>query len=378
MKIVFRADASLLMGSGHIMRCLTLADALKAEGADCHFICREHKGNLIEHVQRSGYRVHRLIATHELALLSPHVLAVDMDEHRPTQQPVHAHWLGGSQQQDVAACEPILREIQPDWLIVDHYALDTSWETAVKVHCRKLMVIDDLADRRHACQLLLDQTFGRSMEDYKNCVPAHTIVLCGSQYALLRPEFAALRQYSLERRATAEVKHLLVSMGGVDNDNATGQVLQALKTFELPANCKITVVMGSSAPWLADVRQQAASLPWPTDVRVNVSNMAQLMADSDLAIGAAGSSTWERCCLGLPSVMVVLADNQRQVALGLEWTGAVNVLSHSQQILERLPALLTPLVTSSFRRAEMTHKATEISDGSGLTAVKQHMELSCQ
>src|SRR5690606_15243077 len=127
---------------------------------------------------------------------------------------------------------------------------------------------------------------------------AESIVLCGSQYALLRPDFAALRAYSLRRRERPQLRHLLLTMGGVDKDNATGRVLQALTASELPASCRITVVMGATAPWLAEVRQLAEQLPWSTSVRVGVSDMAQLMADSDLAIGAAGATSWERCCLG--------------------------------------------------------------------------------
>src|SRR5690606_9706020 len=115
-------------------------------------------------------------------------------------------------------------ELHPDWLIVDHYALDARWETALRPHYRKLMAVDDLADRRHQCDLLLDQTFGRTVEDYRPWVPATCTVLCGSNFALLRPEFADLRAYSLRRRAKPQLKHLLISMGGVDKDNSTAQV----------------------------------------------------------------------------------------------------------------------------------------------------------
>src|SRR5690606_2585434 len=148
---------------------------------------------------------------------------------------VHSHWLGATQTQDAAGCVPILAKLNPDWLIVDHYALDARWERALKPHYRKLMVIDDLADRPHQCDLLLDQTFGRDAEDYQTWVPANCRLLCGSHYALLRPEFAALRPYSLARRATPQLRQLLITMGGVDKDNATGQVLEALRASQLSA-----------------------------------------------------------------------------------------------------------------------------------------------
>lgn len=370
MKIAFRADASLQMGTGHVMRCLTLADALKAKGAECRFICREHPGNLIDFIRSKGYNTDALpLREPAEANSSAKVTAASARE------PAHAHWLGASPQQDVVECARILDELQPDWLIVDHYALDARWEATLKPYYRKLMVIDDLADRPHQCDLLLDQTFGRNPADYEPWVPGACILLCGSQYALLRPEFAALRPYSLQRRKDPSLKNLLITMGGVDKDNATGQVLQALRSSELPANCRITVVMGATAPWLAEVRQLAQQMPWSTTVRVGVSDMAQLMAASDLAIGAAGATSWERCCLGLPAVMVVLAENQRQVAQGLEQAGAVKVMQSPQLILECLPVLLAPLISSSVQRTAMSQTAALIADGSGVTTVIQHLEF---
>ena len=248
MKIAFRVDASLQIGTGHVMRCLTLADALAAQGADCLFICREHQGNLIEHIRNKGYCVHALPVLPSVCASSLAINTVS-DE----QSLAHSHWLGATQVEDAAACAAILAGVKPDWLIVDHYALDARWELALKSHYRKLMVIDDLADRPHLCDLLLDQTFGRDAEDYHELVPAISRLLCGSRYALLRPEFAALRDYSLQRRANPQLRQLLITMGGVDKDNATGQVLEALRGCALPAQCHITVVMGTTAPWLDEV-----------------------------------------------------------------------------------------------------------------------------
>ena len=128
------------------------------------------------------------------------------------------------------------------------------------------------------------------------------------------PEFAALRAYSLQRRARPQLRQLLITMGGVDKDNATGEVLTALRVCPLPADCQITVVMGTTAPWLSEVEQLARDMPWPTRVLVGVNDMARLMAESDLAIGAAGATSWERCCLGLPTAMFVLAENQKYAA----------------------------------------------------------------
>lgn len=356
------------MGTGHVMRCLTLAEVLKQHGSDCQFICREHPGNLIEHIRNKGFLVHALPLKGSRS--SPEV-----DEADAEVQLAHATWLGATHQEDAIQSSAILSDLKPDWLIVDHYALDARWEKALKPHYQKLMVIDDLADRLHQCDLLLDQTFGRDAKDYASLTPDTCTLLCGSHYSLLRAEFAALRNYSLERRKTPRLEHVLITMGGVDKDNATGQILQALKNAELPDNCRISVVMGSTAPWLTEVRQLAEQMPWLTTVKVGISEMAQLMADSDVAIGAAGATSWERCCLGLPTVMLVLADNQRKIAQSLEHANAIFLLQGPEEISDRLPQLLLRLASSPYERARMSQAASKIADGNGVGSVIHHLEL---
>lgn len=352
MQVVFRTDASIQIGAGHVMRCLALADALVAEGAQCTFICREHAGNLIEHIRSKGHGVHGL----PLGYGTDTSLA-------------HSAWLGSTQTQDLESCVPLLAKLHPDWLVVDHYALDVQWEVEAGKVCANLMVIDDLADRPHACKLLLDQTFGRNARDYCSLVPEGCTLLCGSSYALLRPEFAALRPYSLQRREHPQLKHLLITMGGVDKDNVTAQVLNALRGCPLPADCEITVVMGATAPWLADVQQQALTMPWSTRVGVGVNSMAQLMADSDLAIGAAGATSWERCCLGLPTVMLVLAENQSAVAHGLEKTGASIVIRLSNSLVPQLASSISEICNSATNLIRMSQAARTVVNGQGLGAV---------
>jgi len=364
-KITFRVDASLQMGTGHVMRCLTLANVLKHQGSDCHFICREHPGNLIGHIRNQGFEVHIL----------PFEVPTTQQAYNTETGLAHAGWLGATQQQDAAECSTILNQLTTHWLIVDHYALDAYWEMALKPDYQKLMVIDDLADRPHCCDLLLDQTFGRDAKDYAPWTHAASTLLCGSRYSLLRPDFAALREYSLKRREQPQLQHLLITMGGVDKDNATGQILEALIATTLPQECRISVVMGSTAPWLTEIRQLATHMPWPTEVKVGISDMAQLMADSDLAIGAAGATSWERCCLGLPTIMLVLADNQRKIAQTLAQANAVYVLHDPQEITDRLPELLNKLVESATQRTSMSQAAAKIVDGNGVARVIQHLEF---
>lgn len=364
MTFVFRVDSSIDMGSGHVMRCLTLADALKAQGMECHFICRSHPGHLINHIEAEGYPVHQLpLAQEDNKSLEP----------RNAETLSHAHWLGATQQEDAEACLSLLHDLNPNWLVVDHYALDSRWERKVAHICSKVMVIDDLADRPHICDLLLDQNLGREAIDYSNLVPQQCQILAGPQYALLRPEFAALREFSLRRRNEQKLEQILITMGGVDKDNATGKVLAALKNSVLPAKCRIKIVMGASAPWLAKVRQQADALPWETQVLVNINDMAQQMVVSDLAIGAAGSTSWERCCLGVPTLMVVLAENQRPIARALDTMQAARLVGVVDDIPGQLPETMNDLVENQMLVA-MSENARGITDGSGVTRVMDALE----
>jgi len=351
------------------MRCLTLAEGLAARGADCHFICREHEGNLNKLIRSMGYLVYALPApVQPVVAASPSVDAGSLAE--PSG---HQHWLGVTQEKDADDCTAIVARLHPDWLIVDHYSFDTSWEAALKPYYGRLMVIDDLADRPHISDLLLDQTFGRGPHDYEGLLPAGCQLLCGSQYALLRPEFVDLRSYSLHRRAAPQLRELLITLGGVDKDNITGQVLEALRACPLPADCRITVVMGPTSPWLSEVERQARLLPWPAHVRFGVNNMAELMAKADLAIGAAGATSWERCCLGLPTILLVLAENQQHVARSLAQAGAAYPLA-VQEIVQRLPSMLTSLLEDLEALKIISRSAAQITDGRGTATVINFLE----
>lgn len=360
MKVAFRTDASLQIGTGHVMRCLALADALAGQGSECLFICRAFEGHLIDFIRSKGHATHALPA-----------VTAEPDVSTVSDGLVHSQWLGTTQAQDVAACTSILAAGVPDWLIFDHYALDCHSEAALRPYCRKLMVIDDLADRYHACDLLLDQTFGREEEDYHSLVPEHCQLLCGSAYALLRPEFAALRSNSLQRRTHPALRQLLITMGGVDKDNATGQVLQALRDCPLPQDCQITIALGPTAPWLESVHNQAQGMPWSTSVLVGVRDMAQLMADSDLAIGGAGATSWERCCLGVPTIMLVLAKNQEKVARGLEKAGAARLVRLNPDMPKQLKDIFAIFSHDLSSLLKMSDSAAHIVTGQGIALTLQ-------
>jgi UDP-2,4-diacetamido-2,4,6-trideoxy-beta-L-altropyranose hydrolase/UDP-4-amino-4,6-dideoxy-N-acetyl-beta-L-altrosamine N-acetyltransferase len=351
MKVIFRVDSSLKMGAGHVMRCLTLAQVLKENGANVEFICRKHKGSLIDKIRSSGFNIYKLGMLEELEVAN---------------KLAHSHWLGATQQQDASACVDILKPNQTDWLIVDHYALDEDWQNRLKPYCEKLMVIDDLADRKHQCDILLDQTFGRQLEDYSELAPKDCQLLLGSQNALLRPDFARWRPYSLERRSKLEFKQLFINMGGVDVENVTEKILDELEICNLPNDLKIIVVMGGSAPCLESVKSKAITLPYKTEVKVDVGNMAEIMANSDIAIGAAGSSTWERCCLGLPTIQIVIAKNQQFLAETLSRQNIVMLVKEIKEITYLLES-------SSEWMKSLSNSALEICNGMGVYKVFNKM-----
>ncbi|WP_144639582.1 UDP-2,4-diacetamido-2,4,6-trideoxy-beta-L-altropyranose hydrolase [Bordetella genomosp. 13] len=361
MRVAFRADASLRIGTGHVMRCLTLADALRRAGAHCCFITRAHEGNLIDFIRSRGYD------TVVLPLAQDASAAAAGSAGEPLVS--HADWLGESWQRDAGQTRGALSRAVFDWLVVDHYALDARWERALRGACGGIFVIDDLADRAHDCEVLLDQNLGREAADYASHVDAGCDVLAGPRYVLLREEFAAMRSRSLDRRREPRLRRLLITMGGVDQPNATGAVLDALRDCELPADLSISVVMGLHAPWREQVRAQAATMPWTTEVLVGVKDMATLMADCDLAIGAAGSTSWERCALGLPTFLAVLADNQKSAAQALSLAGAVAVLELDEALPPVLKNLFRDLHRNPSALAGMACSAAAICDGEGVARV---------
>jgi len=358
---VFRTDASRTMGTGHAMRCLTLADALRTSGTTCRFLCRELDGHLIEVIRARGHAV----ATLPKPAAQPAPLGAS--------GPPHTAWLGVPWEQDAAESGAALQGERPDWLVIDHYALDRDWEAALRPHATHLFVIDDLADRPHDCDLLLDQNLGREPDDYRPLVPSGCPILAGTRFALLRPEFIAGRAAGLARRGDARLEHILVSLGGVDASNMTGEVLEALGRVALPRATRITVLMGRTAPWTDSVRRVASRLPCPVTVLVGAENVAPILVDADLAIGAAGSSSWERCAVGLPTLILVLADNQRGAASALASEGAAIRVDTGSRLDQQLSHALGHLQKHPQSLRNMAARAAALCDGAGAMRVVRRM-----
>lgn len=294
MNVAFRVDASIEIGTGHFMRCLTLATGLKQRGARIRFVSRHMPEHLRDMVNAKG---------HEMATLN------SIPNEEPAGESAYAQWLGVSQAQDATDANHALSDQTWDWLVVDHYALDARWETVLRNAVKRILVIDDIADRRHDCDVLLDQNFYADMDiRYTGKVPSHCRLLLGPHYALLREEFRQMRERITPR--TGQVKRVLVFWGGVDADNYTSQAIEALSKIG-NHDLHVDVVIGEQHPNREQIESACSGHGFSCHVQTG--QMAELMAAADLAIGGGGSVSWERCCLGLPALAFPVANNQRRL-----------------------------------------------------------------
>lgn len=319
-KIAIRVDASSKIGTGHVIRCLTLANELKRKGALAAFVCREHSGNLYDLIEYHGFEVLRL----------------GIGNNEPGQcpdgqsQPAHLPWLETDQYTDAEQSTEALQTGAPwDWLIVDHYAIDHRWETSMRQVANKIMVIDDIADRKHDCDLLLDQNYFQELgRRYYGLIPEHCETLLGPKYALLRAEFREARKFC--RMRGNGVARVLVYFGGNDPDNLTGMALEALSSPELE-HLLVEAVIAPNNKHQEQLEQQAKNRPG-TRLHIQPKNFTELMLRADLCIGAGGTTTWERLCLGLPSLVITVAQNQVPFTRELDEAGYVRWLENKEQV----------------------------------------------
>lgn len=365
MKIAIRADASSLIGSGHIVRCKTLADELRRRGAEVHFVCREHSGSLSSFLRNAGYSV---------VLLPAPANDVDLARQPGGKQENYAAWLGVEQSVDADQTLAALGDFEPDWLIVDHYGLDVTWEKRLRPHVKRIFVIDDLANRPHDCDLLLDQNwFGSDAgHRYDNLVGSECKRLLGPRYALLQPVFGQLRK-SLPLR-DGSIRRVLVFFGAVDSGSQTVKVLQALQAPAL-VDLAVDVVIGETNPNAPKVGVLARERPGIT-LHHRLPSLAGLMARADLMLGAGGITTWERCCLGLPAIVGIASENQRQFTTALAEGGVQHVLGEASAVdVEEWERVLRKLRNAPEEVRAYAAAAAGITDGLGVYRVAAVMQM---
>lgn len=359
---IIRVDSSIEIGSGHVMRCLTLARDLHENGYKVTFVTRKHEGNLINYILSSEFDV--------IELKKP------LKNGKFESQLQHSQWLGTSQEEDA---KDTLRELKTfksiDLLVVDHYAIDYNWERFFRNIAKRIFIIDDLADRKHECDVLLDQNFYLNMKSrYDALVNKDCKLMLGPKYALLRKEFKEAREQIKERNG--KIKRILVFFGGSDLTNETTKALHAIQLLNRK-DITFDVVVGASNPYKEKVKILIDSIA-NVNYHYQVSNMANLMLKADMSIGAGGSTTWERCCLGLPSLIIVVAENQRETTIDLAKTKAIVYLgSDSNVTVGKLFKELNNFITDSEVYLQVAKGSKKIVDGNGSKRVINVINKMC-
>ena len=351
MKIAFRVDASEHIGSGHVMRCLALADGLAENGFECLFMCGDLPGNLNKLIHDRGFEVK--------------VLQLDSGNYRVAGQ-VMPVLTDSAINTDFAQCEIFLVDADVDVVIVDHYLLDARWECKARLFTHGLVVIDDIANRLHDCDILIDQNYD-DVRRYLPLVPGHCHLLLGPKYALLRPEYAAYKKNRYFLSSHEEIKKIFVFFGGADKYDLTGKALVALSQTSL-VDIRLDIVVGASYLYMAELEYNA-KLRGNTSIHKPRLHLADLMADADLAIGAGGVTNWERLTLGLPSLIITQADNQKPISQLLDKQQVVKLLGAAEDATP--DSILSFLLDKSLldRLLQNGRNAMALCDGLGIPRV---------
>lgn len=353
--IIIRTDASDQIGTGHVMRCITLADMLKKRNCNMCFVSRYMPQHLQALIVEKGYDFVMISHSHNWT-------AVD--------ELAHAEWLGVSQQQDAADTLNTLTDKSWDWVVVDHYALDIRWENILRNKINRVMVIDDIADRNHDCDLLLDQNLYANKEmRYSQKVSQTSRLLFGPKYALLQPIYARLHNKNSLKNTT--IKRILIYFGGADNNNLTGLAIDAFLATNRP-DINVDIVISATSIFSEAIHNQIRA-HHNIELHINLPSLAPLIVMADLAIGAGGATTWERLCLGLPSIVITLADNQYEVANHLNKLSLINYIGDKKAVSRQdiVSALQEAFNLSGL--ADWSFNCMQVCDGRGAERVADAM-----
>lgn len=345
-----------MMGTGHFMRCLALADELKRRGASTRFL---YRGILPSLESLAASRAHELRR-----------ITYRPDEATTAGLPGHLPWLSTSQENDAQDTVAALDGEHLDWLVVDHYGLDATWERLVRPSVSRMLVIDDLADRNHDCDVLLDQNlYEKGDLRYVGRVSDVCQLLLGPGYALLRPEFANRRPAVPVRDGA--VGRILIFMGGADAGNITGPLVSGLRSW-LPASVGVDVVIGAGHPAERSITSDCASQGYA--LHVQTADMDGLIARADMAIGAGGSATWERCCLGLPALTISIAKNQRLLVRDASRAGLICAREPENLDVDSVCLHARALLENAGLRNLLSRNGMKAVDGLGAERVAQLMQ----
>lgn len=353
--IAFRVDASREIGTGHFMRCLTLADALKKHNVRIRFISRHLPSHLSELLQDRSF---------EFIRLKREIMDREINE-----QP-HANWLGCNQETDAKDTIHALSDRAWDWIIVDHYSLDIRWEKALRLSAKHIFAIDDLAERAHDCDTLLDDNLLPDTNTrYQNKVPAHCRLLLGPKYVPLRNEFLQLREKT--RFRTGRVNRILISFGGIDLKNYTSWAIVALNNIK-GYGFAVDVVVGAQNPHRKEIEEICRCNSLNCHVQTN--QMATLMKDADLAIGAAGYTSYEFVAMKLPAILVPSSQIQAEFANEMEKKGVAYVAKiNKDTTTQKVSEEFFKVIDSIGMRTSMSRFCEKVIDGGGCVRIVEEL-----
>lgn len=362
MIVVFRMDSSSWIGSGHVVRCLALARELYSRGNEIHFVSRSHQGNILQILDQYSY-----IVSHRIDGLYP-------DTHASEGLRRHQNWLGFSWEQDASDFLNIINIISRpvDWVVVDHYSLDFKWESSVAANC-KIMVIDDLHDRHHDCDLLLNYSCMVMPKNSQLLTSNIEKFLLGPEYALIHPEYSVRRRFF--RRQYLEVNRILIFFGGVDDAGLTLISLRVaedvLKSY---SNIFFDVVVGTGNRQGNDISDYCEKFMPKARVYKGLPNLSDLICNADLAIAAGGTNIWERCVLKLPSIVIPIAENQVEISMSLaDRKAAIFIDCKSENFENNLRENIQRLVDDAGLRRKIGEASGSLVDGLGVCRVVDKM-----
>ena len=362
-KFYIRADASPVIGTGHFVRCLNLAKSLIKRDAEVTFISRNLGVDLNKRLVAAGSRVINLPFQNRLSSQSPYD---------------YGTWLGVTERDDISQCLNLIDDVDALSIIVDHYGINEEWLSLAKKSCSKLIVLDDLAERKLDVDIVINQNVGWSSSDYAHLVGQETNLLIGPQYALISEKYAFARRNLVRDFTNSAQLRILVSLGGADNENISGKVMRVLEKMQTKHDFVVTIVVGAMNPNSKELTEISQRSDGKIVLIQGANNLVDACLSHDIAIGAVGGSSWERCCLGLPTILVPIAANQKPAAKMLQKVGAGFLVDCFNDNFEHDLAQALRRMSDEETRSTMSKQALRICDGLGSERVASEIMFGHQ
>ena len=314
MKIAFFVDAGAQIGTGHLSRCLNLANYCSKLGHEIAFYLCSENMLFLEQISKKGFYAffHKV----RFEKLGNKVIKYDSFDEKTSQKMMLDFVLS----------------FTPKICLADSYFLNQDWVQFFKKYVNTIGFIDDQADRKLCCDFLLDQNLDACWEKYKDLIEDNTVAMFGPEYAIMAPEFSELRNKSITRKLSSKIDRVFINFGGSDPENFTEKTLRAIIKHDKLKRLKLTIVCGRAYRFEKSLRNFLRDSDFEYECLFNVNNMADLMAKSSIAIGGGGTTALERCCMGLPTLQFIMAENQRQGTLALAEANAVKKVSTFDEV----------------------------------------------